>query len=84
MQTWKLIGSVLNKNNMKSSVTNFVKDGNKIINPQEIVEQFNDYFVNIGNDLARSIPTASTEFSSYLENNNSFIDTFCTIFNEFK
>ena len=53
-----------------------MKDGNKIVNPQEIVEQFNDYFVNIGNDLVRSIPIASTEFSSYLENNNSFMDTF--------
>ena len=76
MQTWKLFGFVLNKNNIKSSVTNFVNDGNKIANPQEIVEQFHDYFVNIGNDLVRSIPITSTEFSSYLENNNSFMDTF--------
>src|ERR1051325_8142231 len=38
----------------------------QIDNPKEIVEYFNDFFVNIGNNLAKAIPVASVDCMSYL------------------
>jgi len=50
-QTWKLLGLVLNQSKKSSSCDSFTKDGMVIDNPTEIVEHFNDYFVNIGKNL---------------------------------
>ena len=69
-----MIGNILNKNKQTNIVEEFVKDGLTISNPQEIVENFNNYFVSIGEKLAESIPAASASFSSYL--NNSNMDSF--------
>ena len=66
-QTWKLIGTVLNKNKQTDNVKEFVKDQSIITDPHEIVEHFNDLFTNIGEELAKTISTASTEFISYLK-----------------
>ena len=46
-----------------------------IIDKQEIVNKFNDYFVSIGSRLASLIPESTTTFSSYLNapNPNSII-----------
>jgi len=49
-------------------VGHFVKDGIIIDNPCDIVEHFDNYFVNIADDLACKIPTSSFSFSSYLDN----------------
>ena len=46
-ETWKLLGSALG-NQRLSDVTNcFRVDGTDITDKREIVEKFNDYFVNI-------------------------------------
>ena len=75
-KTWKLLGNILNKNKPSSIITEFLKDGSLITDPQEIAEHFNDFFVNIGEKLANSIPTASTVFSSYLSDTESYKDSF--------
>jgi len=36
------------------------------VDPHEIVEHFNNYFENTGNDLSAAIPLVTTDFSSYL------------------
>lgn len=75
-QTWKLLGTILNKNKQSNIVTEFVKNGCTITDPQEIVEYFNDFFVNIGEKLAKSIPAASSKFSSYLPGTESYKNSF--------
>jgi hypothetical protein len=65
-KTWKLIGSVLNSNSSRSTPESFTVDGNKITNCNEIVERFNNYFVNIGSRLASSISNAPSSFLTYL------------------
>jgi hypothetical protein len=76
-QTWKLIGTIINKNKRNSTIVKeFIKDGSKITDPQEIVDHFNNLFVHIGDQLAQSIPRASTSFSSYLNDTESYRDSF--------
>jgi len=66
-QTWKLLNNVLNKNRPSAIVDSFVNDEITITNPNDIVEYFNDFFCNIGQDLAAFIPASSGHFSSYLD-----------------
>ena len=74
--TWKLIKTVLNKNKQIDIVKEFVKDGSVINDPREIVEHFNYLFTNIGENLEKSIPAASTTFSSHLKSTESYKNSF--------
>jgi hypothetical protein len=53
----------------------FSENGIDIIDKQEIVNKFNEYFISIGSRLASLIPESTTIFSSYLKapNANSII-----------
>ena len=67
-KTWQLLNSVMNKDYTTKLVSNFCKDGIILNSPDDIVECFNDYFVNVGPKLANVIPTTAKQFSSYLSN----------------
>src|SRR5437870_12741641 len=55
-KTWKIINSMLNKNKRNIAPNNEFKIGNNLIaNANLIVENFNEYFVNIGKKLAQNI-----------------------------
>jgi len=54
-----LLNNVLNKYSSTELVESFIKKGQIIDTGIDIVEHFNDYFVNIGNDIAISIPPGS-------------------------
>ena len=70
-QTWKLINEITNKNKPSSELPdNFMKDDNIITDPNEIANNFNDYFVNAGPKLADKIPPSNVNFSSYLPASN--------------
>ena len=74
-QTWKLLNEVINKKNNLFSSEKFVNDdGSMVTNPDDIVECFNDFFVNIGDRLANEIPAATTNIKSYLK--GSFVNSF--------
>ncbi len=75
-QTWKLLGTILNKNKQPDTVKEFIKDGSVISDPQQVVEYFNDFFVNIGETLAKSIPITSKTFYSYLDSTISYKNSF--------
>ena len=59
-------------NNRSADVTHCFTsdDGREITDKNEIVERFNDYFVNLGSRLASSIPTSATSFADYLKSPN--------------
>uniref|UniRef100_A0A3Q2ZQH6 Reverse transcriptase domain-containing protein n=1 Tax=Kryptolebias marmoratus TaxID=37003 RepID=A0A3Q2ZQH6_KRYMA len=58
--TWQIMNSVL-KNKAKSGISQyFVKDDNEIYDQHEIVNEFNNYFVNVGPSLAAKIPIVKT------------------------
>ena len=70
-QTWRLIGTILNRGKTDIINESFVCDGQKLVEKHVIAEKFNDYFVNIGNQLASSISTAGRSFSEYLRSSPS-------------
>src|ERR1043165_1074748 len=75
-QTWKLIGSILNKYKTDISPHSFVVGNSKSSDLSVIVEHFNNYFVNIGNDLAAAIPASPKDFSTFLDGKLSPLNSF--------
>jgi hypothetical protein len=74
-QTWKLLNKVLNKNGNNCFTDTFMKeDGSIITDHREIVEHFNDFFINIGDKLSSCIPQPTTKFNSFLK--GSYKDSF--------
>jgi hypothetical protein len=74
-QTWKLLGSIAKNHPPKNSIDFFTVNGVKIDNKNEIANKLNEYFVNIGNRLAESIPPSTTSFSSYLK--EDYMNSMC-------
>ena len=68
--TWKVINSVLNNKLSCRSINNIMHEGKLINNFNQIATCFNDYFVNLGPNLAKCIPRTQTTFSDYLEDPN--------------
>ena len=73
-ETWKILNSVINKAKRNDMPLYFIKDNLQINSPSDIAKHFNDYFSNIGTELANSIPVTTKQYSSYLRNSplNSF------------
>jgi len=63
-----LLNNELNKYSFTKLVESFINKGQEFGKGIDIVEHFNDYSVNVGNDLARSILPGSTDFSTCLQN----------------
>ena len=70
--TWKVIKNVLQGNPKKSTVSKINLDGEIIDNSQRLVNVFNDYFVDIGPNLASNIPDSSIHYSDFLKDPNPY------------
>ena len=54
--TWRIINKTLGKTNQKNNLPMFIEHTNTLItDPNRIANTFNDYFANIGSDLASTI-----------------------------
>jgi len=74
-KTWQLLREVMHNGKNMNIVNNFIADdGSTISNPQEVVDHFNDYFVNISNSPAATIPTSSTQH--VFHSDRTFINSF--------
>ena len=64
------INSVIpSKRSVSSPPTKIKVDNTEIANPDEIAELFNNYFVEIGHLIAKSVSTTETpDFKSFLKN----------------
>jgi hypothetical protein len=67
---WKtLINNILNRKTKKTTLPEQFIDNmssSKIDDPKKIANKFNDYFVNIGPNLAKKIRNTNTTFDKYL------------------
>ena len=65
---WKTLNDITSYNNKnKNSVIDHITTQNGIIhNKSDIANEFNNYFVNIGNNLASMIPNKEMEFREFL------------------
>ena len=67
--TWRTINDILSRNKSKTNISSFREDSSQVSDPNTIVNHFNEFFVNIGSNLARRI-TSSKTFDEYLSNSN--------------
>ena len=76
-KTWDTLKDILNKTKGESTFpAYFLSENEHVFGSQNIANKFNEYFTNIGPDLARSINTANkAPFDSYLKTpcSNSFL-----------
>ena len=72
---WKTLNNVLNrKQKTKELPREFIMEDSskKIIDPNEIANTFNEYFINIGPKVASKIKnTTNATFNNYMENKNT-------------
>ena len=67
-QTWKMINNVLNKRSKKPPGSDsFLVNGTTVDDPRHIAEHFNDFFTNIGPNLASKIPDSRLNPTDFIE-----------------
>ena len=66
-KVWRAINNLLGKQNKNSEVNELKVQGNILNNSKDIAESFNNYFSNIGPDLASQIPTPNCNFDTYVK-----------------
>ena len=68
---WDSINSLINNKTPNSSVTSLTFDNNCLSDPRDISNAFNDYFINIGPNLARDIPDGAQNPINYMSQANA-------------
>ena len=79
-QTWNIINNVLNKKKDHNTINQIKLNDTTIVDKSMIARSFNNYFSNIGPNLAKKIPNSNKSFRHFLRNENpntllSFIPT---------
>ena len=69
-KTWCLINSILNKTSNQNNSLSIVIDNSLSKDANKIVNKFNDFFINIGPNLASTIPAVSKKPTDYLTSRN--------------
>ena len=64
--TWKLLNSVINKGRVSNDNCSFLVSNALTNDPVKIVNRFNEFFVNIGCDLAKNIPPSTKNIKDFL------------------
>ena len=70
-KSWQIIKFVINKRKYKMPCTKFKSNGTIIDDGIDIANKFNNFFVNVGNTLAKSIPTSHKHPNDYISYNAS-------------
>ena len=63
--TWEIIKDLMGKKPQQLPKENFTMNGN-IINPDDTVNTFNSYFVNLGPNLAKNFDRQNKDFAKFL------------------
>ena len=80
-KSWQIIKEVINKKQNNSTGNTFVIDNKEISDNKVIVESFNDFFVNIGPNLAKSILNVAKDATDYIPNqyqSSMFVNPTCS------
>ena len=70
-KAWKSINNLLGRQNKPTVVNELNVGQNNLTNPEDIAEGFNEYFLNIGLDLASKIDSSNCNFETYVKNAKS-------------
>lgn len=80
-KTWKIINNLMTKSDHDNSSDSieFNYNNSPITDKKIIGEKFNDYFIDIGKNLAEKIPISQNSFSHYMTKNTSNIGS-CALY----
>jgi hypothetical protein len=70
-KAWKSINNLLCRQNKPTLVNELNAGEQNLTSPEDIAEGFNEYFANIGLDLASKIDSSNSNFETYLKNAQS-------------
>ena len=65
-QAWNTVNKILNWKKNSPDINCIESLIGEINNPSELANCFNDYFTNIGSDIAKNIPNSDRNFTDYL------------------
>ena len=63
--TWRVIGNILNRNSSKETNDKFIKS-NRPVDPVQVADGFNDYYIGVADNLANNIPHSNVSPLSFL------------------
>ena len=71
-ETWKILKTVLNKHKScgKLPCSEFKHENKVITDPTDIANKFNEYFTNIGPNLAKGIPVVDKSIQDFMSGNH--------------
>ena len=70
-KAWSGINTILHKKKKQKTSDIFLNVNGKLITDQKIVSKlFNNYFINVADNLAKKIPKPNTKYQDYLKNPN--------------
>ena len=69
-KSWSIIKNLINKNAKKSTRSSFKISGRVVKNPEIISNSFNEFYINIGKNLAAKIPSNDISPTSYIKDRN--------------
>ena len=75
--TWNVINKLINRDKTHNNIDNLIIENKEITQPAEIAQAFNNFFTNIGPDLASKISSDNKHFTDYLSEPNE--NTMCLI-----
>ena len=78
-EAWKTINNLLGRQNKPTKVNELSISGNNLTNSEDIAEGFNEFFSNIGPDLASKIDTSNHNFQEYIKKPKSEFTVFESI-----
>ena len=72
-KSWNVIKMVINKRKYRQCCTKFVSNGKTVEDGKLIANRFNDFFVNVGSSLAKTIPLSPKDPTDYMIQNINVI-----------
>ena len=70
-KSWTGINTILHRRTKQKNSDIFLNVDGKLVTDQKVVSKlFNDYFVNVADNLAKKIPKPTTKYQDYLKNPN--------------
>ena len=63
---WKTVNKILNRKQKCPEINSVKTQNGEISDPTELAECFNDYFTNVGPDIAKTIDNSDINFTDYI------------------
>ena len=69
-KSWEIIREVINRKKNKKKSDMFVINGSKVDDTAQIANSFNEFYLNIADNISQSLPPANRHYSSFMPNAN--------------